>query len=158
MKGLIRLIGKELFKPATVGLYRWVEVDKYALLGVYDDTMFEGSDRLSMAVMGDNQEALIMLHDKIVFAEGDRFTNKTFIEDFNPYVIFIKDDGTKGRALRGSSQTERHIKSIQTRVNNIPYDCAVNTSEQALYLITNMIAKDEFPEPEIKNNSPLNFF
>lgn len=147
-----------LTQDESAGLYKYKTNGVISVIGVYDGSIFEGSDRLSMSVMTSNLEAQKVFYDQFVIAEGDRFTNKTFIQHFEPYVVKILGDGSEGRKLRGSSQTERHIKSIQTRVNNIPQDFCVSDSKQCLdYLcetiIKNIIrkAKPKFIEPKSQN-------
>lgn len=107
------------------------------LLGKYDGTVFEGSDRLSMSIMADNAKIKpVFAEARIVVAEGDRFTNSTFIRNFEPHIVKIEGDGAIGRLKRGSSQTERHIKSITTRVTNMPAHVTVKDSQACLdYLL-----------------------
>lgn len=113
--------------------------NKILVLGKYDGTMYQGTDKLSMSVMTDVDLFLKQTQGKIIIAEGDRFTNSKFIQKANPYVIKITDDGCVGRTLRGSSQTERHLKSIQTRVNNITANQEVTNSTEALQTIKDII-------------------
>lgn len=114
---------------------------KVSVIGKYTGHIFDGTDRLSMSVMKD----IVYLknaqekHDMFILAEGDRFMNKTFIGKFNPYIIKILDNGISGRQKRNSSQSERQIKSIRTRVDNTPSHVDVNTSSQALSLIKKII-------------------
>lgn len=129
--------------PIQNGLYHWVTNGTVAVLGKYDGSVFEGGDRLSMGIMADNAKALEALAGKLVIAEGDRFTNSTFIKDFDPVIIRINGDGAVGRGLRGSSQTERHLKSIATRVANIEPDAEVNNSAECLALLLEVISGKE---------------
>lgn len=121
----------------AVGLYIWSvnPNEKIAILGKYDGSTFEGGDRLSMAVMSDNELFLQNCKAEIVIAEGDRFTNKTFMERFDPFVLKINGDGKVGRNMRGTSQSDQHIKSIQTRVNNFQADQEFGNSAECLYFI-----------------------
>tara|TARA_R110000744_G_C19362840_1_gene561575 strand:+ start:2453 stop:2935 length:483 start_codon:yes stop_codon:yes gene_type:complete len=129
--------------PAKIGMIKFVTDKRLSVLGVYDGSVFEGSDKLSMAVMRDCEswEKVRQKHNMIGVCEGDRFTNKTFIETCKPYIIKIIDDGSDGRELRQSSQSERHLKAIQTRVGNIKADEEVKDSQQALTIIQGMICK-----------------
>jgi hypothetical protein len=158
MKELIKLFGVN--QPVKQGLYHWVYSTEehlpksIAILGKYDGTMFEGSDRLAMNIMAQNMEAKAELdvYD-VVIAEGDRFTNASFIRDFKPRIIRIKGDGKEGRKARGSSQTERQIKSITTRVNNITPHYVVNGSEDCLNFVSNLasgkvLSGYEYTEPK----------
>lgn len=137
MKQLISYF--ELTINKSEGLYNWVTNGNIIVLGKYDGTVFEGGDRLSMGVMSSNNQVKEIFKDKIVISEGDRFTNSTFISFFNPVIIKIKGDGAWGRKNRGSQQTERHIKSITSRVNNILPDITVNNSEEAFNTLVKQI-------------------
>lgn len=133
-------------KAAKISLFRFNidEQKKIAILGVYDGSTFEGSDKLSMGIMKDvNLMRKLQLAKQItIICEGDRFTNQTFIKAFNPIIIKIKDTGEKGRKLRKSTQSERQIKSIQTRVNNIEEHHIVEDSNKALELIKKILNYD----------------
>jgi hypothetical protein len=130
-------------KKASYKLFRFnIDIEKkIAILGVYDGKIFQGSDRLSMAVMKD-AEAFKNIQNKndfTIIAEGDRFTNNTFITLFEPIIIKIKDDGSLGRKLRNSNQTERQIKSIKTRIKNIKAHYEVKDSSEALQIIKKIV-------------------
>ena len=114
---------------------------KLLVTGIYDGSTFQGSDRLSMAIMTDLPRFLAYAEkDKFnIVCEGDRFTNSTFINTCKPIIIKITDDGVKGRLLRGSTQTPRQIQTIATRVNNIAATHTVKDSKQALKLITSLL-------------------
>jgi hypothetical protein len=113
--------------------------NRIVVLGKYDGSMYQGSDKLSMSVMTDVDAFLSWNKNTIVIAEGDRFTNGKFIGKANPIVIKITDDGVVGRLKRNSSQSDRHLKSMQTRVSNIIADRNVINSIEALELIKNII-------------------
>jgi GTPase SAR1 family protein len=120
--------------------------DNLVVVGKYDGTTFEGSDRLSMSVITDLDGFLSITENKVVILEGDRFTNSKVIAKANPIIVKILGDGLAGRLKRGSNQTERHLKSIATRVSNIPItdrDYVVNNSTEALEIITKIINGDE---------------
>lgn len=133
-------------KQGKLNLFRFVidEQKKIVVLGVYDNTIFQGSDRLSMAVMKDcdHMKKFQDLNDLFIICEGDRFTNKTFIDKFNPVIIKILDDGSKGRKKRNSNQTDRQIKAIQSRVNNIKENYLVNNSTEALELLKKLVINE----------------
>ncbi len=132
-----KLINKT--KGYKLGLYYFNENKKNIIIGKYDNSIFQGSDRLSMSVMSDLDKMLayIKKSKKIAIFEGDRFMNSNFIKKSNPYIIKIKGDGAGGRLKRGSNQTERHLKSIKTRVSNIKENIEVENSEECLKIIQN---------------------
>lgn len=117
MKQLIEKL--KLTVTGRVGMFLFHRNDKYCVLGKYDDTTFEGSDKLSMAVMRDLPKFQKVMKGYTVFCEGDRFTNSTFIQGVRPLILKIANDGAEGRKKRESNQTERQIKSIATRVSNV---------------------------------------
>jgi hypothetical protein len=88
-----------------------------------------------MSVMTDVDAFIEHTKGSIIIAEGDRFTNGKFIDKAKPIIIKITDDGAVGRLHRDSKQSDRHLKSIQTRVNNIKADHEVICSFDALCLI-----------------------
>lgn len=112
------------------------------IVGRYDGSMFQGSDKLSMSVITDLESLLKHAKGDMVLLEGDRFTNSKVIAKAKPTIIRINGDGEEGRSKRGSAQTERQIKSIFTRVHNIQLsknDHEVENSTEALELIINII-------------------
>lgn len=124
-------------KAHKLGMFYFHENDKHIIVGKYDNSTFEGSDRLSMAVMRDLDKMLLYINKqkKIGIFEGDRFMNKNFIKAAEPYIIKINGDGKAGRLKRGSKQTERQIKTIRTRVANIKENILVNNSQECLLRI-----------------------
>lgn len=132
-------------KRAGFKLFQFhIDVERNTIiLGIYKEGIFQGGDRLSMALMKDAEEFKTLCERKgfTILAEGDRFTNKTFINLFKPTIVKITNDGSAGRRLRNSNQTDRQIKSIQTRVNNIQSNYTVENSNQALDLINKIINK-----------------
>ena len=135
MKNIIQKLSLNRTKKFKLLIYQ--TNDNVVVLGKYDGSMFEGSDKLSMAVAKDfsSFKKFNDYKNYTIIAEGDRFMNKTFIEVFNPYIIKITDTGEKGRIRRNSNQTLRQIKTIQTRVNNIQEHKCVKNSNEALSLI-----------------------
>lgn len=111
--------------------------------GKYDGTPFEGTDRLSLAVMMDYDRFLQYAAGKFILLEGDRFTNFTVLDHptHKPYVIKIDNDGSKGRALRGTKQSDMALKRIGTRIDNITADLNVKDSDAALVVIDELIQK-----------------
>jgi hypothetical protein len=133
----------KLTNIGKAGLYHWVGNDKLAVLGKYEGTVFDGSDRLSMSVMTANEEVAPLYAEHTVIAEGDRFTNKTYLTRFLPFILKIKGDGAAGRKLRGTSQTERQIKSIGTRVSNITPDYEFENSEECYNFLVQYLQGDK---------------
>ena len=137
MKSLIR--ERKVLKRQKICKLYFHSNDDLIVLGKYDGSLFEGSDRLSMSAITDISLLLQVKKEKIVIAEGDRFMNSTYINKMNPVIIKIRGDGKKGRELRGSNQTERHLKSVSTRVSNINANFIVENSVDALKMINKLI-------------------
>lgn len=146
MKQLINYLN--INKENKIGLLDYIENDYYIITGKYNGSTFDGSDKLSMSVMN-SVDQFIKSNNKIIFYEGDRFTNKTFINKYNPFIIKIMGSGLWGRNKRNSTQSKRQINSIQTRVNNINANIEFENSESCLNNLINIIKKS--------NGSPLEF-
>jgi ABC-type dipeptide/oligopeptide/nickel transport system ATPase component len=131
----------KLNQKAKVGKFVFQTNGTLSVLGNYDGSMFEGSDKLSMSIMTDCglMETVAKKHGMKIICEGDRFTNTTFIKRFNPTIIKISDDGSQGRLKRKSSQSEQHLKRIQTRVQNTKANICVENSNHALQVIKGML-------------------
>jgi len=119
MKKLIEQHNMKL--RGKLGMFKFHYNEDITIVGKYDGSTFEGSDKLSMAVMRDVDTFKTWCDAKsgIVVAEGDRFMNKNYIDKMRPLIIQIQGNGEAGRIMRKSEQTERHLKAINTRVSNI---------------------------------------
>lgn len=134
-----RLIEKyECNTEHSVGLIKYISNGWLNITGVYDGSTFQGSDKLSMSVMSSLDEFLRVIQGTTIY-EGDRFTNSTFIKHAKPTIIKILGSGKQGRKMRNSTQTQRHIDSIATRVSNIPATYEVPNSTVAITLIENIL-------------------
>lgn len=84
---LFRLIRKHLFdgaKEFRIGKCRGIEskCGKFKMLGVFDGSKFEGTDKLSMTVINDAISYLKGINGKsVVFVEGDRLFNYRFLHE-----------------------------------------------------------------------------
>jgi GTPase SAR1 family protein len=128
-------------KALKLKKFNFHENDKFIVVGKYDGSTFEGSDKLSMSIMTDLDIMLTYIKktNKIAVFEGDRFTNSNFIAKANPFIIKILGDGELGRKQRGSNQSIRQLKSISTRVRNIKADEICNDSAECLQIIKKYI-------------------
>ena len=126
-----------------VGLIYFHRNEKVLVTGVYNGSTFEGSDRLSMAVMASvpKLKAYLEEHPRVVVSEGDRFMNATYMAAMLPYVVRITDTGEEGRKKRGSNQSDRQIKSIATRVAKVRADIEVVDSNEALKVIVKLCGR-----------------
>lgn len=110
--------------PFSYGLVRG-EYDKYKnvyFIGVYDNSVFQGTDKLSMAVQP-HFIKFLNYTDGIVIFEGDRlFNNKLFSTEY-PFIKIVltasKETLDERHKQRGDNQTERFLNSRTTKINNI---------------------------------------
>lgn len=108
-------------------LLRYEDYLKHVVLGIYDGSTFDGTDKLSMAV---NKDALEFLQEnrKRVLVEGDRLFNKKFIEgaialgyDVNISILSLTNitEMIKRYQDRGQMQSEAFLKGRHTKLMNI---------------------------------------
>ena len=103
-------------------------IENFYVMGVYDDSgeVFQGTDRLSMAVQPAFEE-FIRNEKPTLFVEGDRLVgNKTidFLLDMGYTVDVVAltaeaEELQRRYAERGSDQSEKFIRSKETKVSNI---------------------------------------
>jgi len=136
------IITLQLDQARKLGKMRFNWNGKIAVLGCYDGSAFQGSDKLSMAILQDLDQFFAILPKGVpVVCEGDRFTNSTFIAKVNPTILKIKGDGTEGRKNRKTKQSERQVKSIETRVNNTKEHLAFENSTKCFEYLQNELLK-----------------
>lgn len=121
--------------PFKYGLVRgqYDKVRKVYFIGVFDDTTFEGTDKLSMAVQPDFIKLINYLDGGTIIFEGDRlFNNKLFNNDY-PFTKLIitasKEVKDLRHKLRNDSQTETFLKSKKTKIQNI-----IDTNEDVVIM------------------------
>ncbi|MCM1168918.1 MAG: P-loop-containing protein [Bacteroides sp.] len=125
---LFKRLRTELFQdaePFKHGLLRGIKAQgrQLYMLGVFDGSTFEGTDRLSMAVINDTLEWFNKLpQNAVVYVEGDRLFNKRFLTetkaklfaiDANPVILQHRHKS------RGDEQAETFLRSRKTKVDNI---------------------------------------
>lgn len=113
------------------------------IAGKFDGSTFQGTDRLSMSVMTSLPTYLQTVKGINIY-EGDRFTNGKFIAKAKPFIIKIKGDGKLGRESRGSTQSDRQIKSISTRVSNIKADAELDDSKIAEVVLLDILSRKDY--------------
>lgn len=122
---LFKRIRQELFTSSEEvkhGKCRAIKSDNYIMLGVFDGSTFEGTDRLSMAVIDDAIDYIQHLDDsKVVFVEGDRLFNFRFLQAVRAKIILLDahPDVLKQRHQeRGDNQTATFLQSRRTKLEN----------------------------------------
>jgi shikimate kinase len=95
------------------------------VLGKYEEgETFSGTDRLSMAVCPEAVKFVSGKPNEVIVGEGDRLNNKTFFsscgDDLTILHLTVSDAERERRYTeRGSSQPERFISTVRTKVQNI---------------------------------------
>ena len=102
--------------------------DEYIVIGVYDNGLFDGTDKLSMAVQPVFKKFITKNKTKKhIILEGDRLFKKSLIkwltesEHFFRLIILTAEESTKKfrHIVRKDKQTESWLNSKKTTVNNI---------------------------------------
>lgn len=125
---LFKMIRKQLFEGAQEfkeGKCRGIENGAYKMLGVFDGSTFEGTDKLSMTVIGDAIDYVKKLQEDkdrhVVFVEGDRLFNYRFLSETRARLLLIdaSEQVLKARHIeRGDTQTDTFLRSRRSKVEN----------------------------------------
>ncbi len=127
---LFKKIRSCLFEGATEfreGKCRGIESPdgKFKMLGVFDGSLFEGTDKLSMTVIDDAIDYIKKLDADagrhVVFVEGDRLFNYRFITETKALLLLLdaNERVLEARHIeRGDTQTETFLKSRRSKVDN----------------------------------------
>ncbi len=151
-KMLLNCLGRnEDFKFGLVRGYTFKST-KVIVLGIYNATLFSGTDRLSMAVQTDAMKFITYAAGDPGFEgysllfEGDRLFNEKFIRHClsscpgSRFMVVKSSAEEKERRhrARGDNQTERWLKSRQTKIANI-----VDKMTQEIELYNNENSEDQ---------------
>ena len=110
------------------GLLRYDNFRDYIVFGIYDDSLFSGTDKLSMAVMPDAMKFLEFANDKDVLIEGDRLFTQKFIDHVKSIGYDVKiiictvnsmEEIVKRFKQRGKMQSQKFLLSRYTKIINI---------------------------------------
>ena len=91
-------------------------------IGIYDDSTFSGTDKLSMAVQPHFFKLLDKLQDATIVFEGDRLFNQSLFDKYNCDIIVVEADREtlhKRHKKRADNQTEKFKKAKKTKIANI---------------------------------------
>lgn len=107
------------------GKVRGIEQSNYKMLGVFDGSTFEGTDRLSMTVIEDAINYIKKQDSrpgrKVIFIEGDRLFNFRFLQETRATLILLDaaPDLLKQRHIeRGDNQNQQFLKSRRSKIEN----------------------------------------
>lgn len=125
---LFRRIRQSLFRTYKVFKYnsvRGINSGSLVMLGVFDNSEFEGTDKLSMTVIDDAIEYIEYLdrqeRDCIVFIEGDRLFNDRFLTSVNANIILLDCSPEVldiRHKVRKDGQNDIFLKSRRTKIEN----------------------------------------
>ena len=109
------------FKYGLVrGLYN--KENNLYFLGIYDNSVFCGTDKLSMAVQPHFLKLLKELPEAIFVFEGDRLFNQSLFDkqECEIVVLSVTDQTKKERhKQRNDNQSDQFKKSKKTKIKNI---------------------------------------
>jgi len=111
-------------KNFTYGLVRGTYNLKQNLyfIGIYDDSTFSGTDKLSMAVQPHFFKIIDKLQDATIVFEGDRLFNQSLFDKYTCDIIVIeanKETLHKRHEKRADNQSEKFKKAKKTKIANI---------------------------------------
>ena len=125
---LFKQIRVQLFsesKEFRDGKVRGIESGCYKMLGVFDGSLFEGTDKLSMTVINDAISYINKLKEDeskfVVFVEGDRLFNHRFITETKATLLLLDANEkilNSRHVQRGDVQTDTFLRSRRSKVEN----------------------------------------
>ena len=113
------------------GLVRGMYFSKHSLyiIGIYDKSVFSGTDKLSMAVQPDFIRFCSKITDGKILFEGDRLFNQSLFNKVNCDIMIIEvNENTEKlrHKKRNDNQSQKFIKSKHTKIENIKKNNSVN--------------------------------
>ncbi len=121
------ILKKYTYRNFKFGLLRGHFIDKLNLvvMGIYNEDIFCGTDKLSMAVNKDFIKYVLLKKRNILF-EGDRLFSlnnlKLIKEHYETNIILLENDSlelSKRHINRNDKQSEKFIKGRYTKIKNI---------------------------------------
>lgn len=110
------------FKRIKYKLLRAIKNEEMCIVGIYDNSMFSGTDKLSMAVQPDFINFVNKCDSKTILFEGDRLFNQSLFDKLMCDIVVIQADKevVHNRHIeRKDTQTEKFIKAKRTKISNI---------------------------------------
>jgi hypothetical protein len=131
MRQIISTLGTGTLEKEGMVSYHLFPESKSIVVGIYDDQLFSGTDRLSMSVaikFRDWASKYISKEydDWTIYWEGQRFSTnpmfKFFYDNFDTTITLLEVSEETLRERqdeRGNLQRESFLKGMKTRVNNL---------------------------------------
>ena len=127
--------GKSTLMKKVIKEYKPLKTFKYGLIrglydkeknlyfiGIYDDSVFCGTDKLSMAVHPHFFKLIDKLPEARFVFEGDRLFNQSLFDKYDCEIIVLNTNEEtidQRHKLRADNQTDRFKRAKQTKINNI---------------------------------------
>lgn len=102
------------------GLYN--KDKKIYIMGIYDNSLFSGTDKLSMAVQPHFIEFAKKITEENIIFEGDRLFNQSLFNELDCDKIILKVNHKEihnRHIKRNDTQTEKFKKAKETKIRNI---------------------------------------
>lgn len=116
------------------------------IIGIYNNELFSGTDKLSMAVQPNFIEFLPKTKDATILFEGDRLFNQSLFEKVDCQIFILEtDDNIKHQRHidRNDSQDQKFLKAKKTKIANIKnknnFELLINNSPSDLQKNTQKI-------------------
>ena len=113
------------FQEFKDGKVRGIEQGDYKMLGVFDGSTFEGTDRLSMTVIDDAINYIkkqdVKPGKKVIFIEGDRLFNFRFLQETKATLIILDAAPhvlRQRHTERGDNQNQQFLRSRRSKIEN----------------------------------------
>tara|TARA_R110002153_G_scaffold226065_2_gene378689 strand:- start:39 stop:551 length:513 start_codon:yes stop_codon:yes gene_type:complete len=127
--------GKSTLMKKVIKEYKLLKTFKYGLIrglydkeknlyfiGIYDDSVFCGTDKLSMAVQPHFFKLIDKLPDARFVFEGDRLFNQSLFDKYDCEIVVLnanEETIEQRHKQRSDNQTDRFKRAKQTKINNI---------------------------------------
>ena len=132
MRDIMTALGPGTLEKEGPVSYHLFPETKSVVVGIYDDELFSGTDRLMMAVavkfrIWASEKFLDGKHDDwTMYWEGQRFSTnpmmKFFFENFDASIYLLEESEEvlqQRQDERGNKQTTSFLKGMKTRVENL---------------------------------------
>lgn len=131
---LLRARFERVIYPFQYGLVRGMSDRdmKVLFIGVYDNSTWEGCDKLSMSVQPDFEKMVKSLTGKdcVIYIEGDRLFNPSLFRRFQIQSVVIQaSPGTLSHRhkLRADNQGESFLKAKRTKLRRMVDEFKIRT-------------------------------
>lgn len=118
------------------------------IIGIYNQELFSGTDKLSMAVQPSFIEFIPKTKNATIIFEGDRLFNQSLFEKVECEIFILEADEEikhQRHIDRKDSQDQKFLKAKKTKIQNIKnqnkFELLINNSNRDLQKNTQKILK-----------------